>query len=67
MKLYAVSFAGPKEMCALVLGEVCGDVNIPKHDWDVVFPDVPKPTVKENPIEVFVRICKHTKSKPNYF
>lgn len=40
-------------MCALVLGEVCGNVNVPKHDWNVVFPDVPKPTVKEIPVEVF--------------
>ncbi|XP_044255851.1 sphingomyelin phosphodiesterase-like isoform X2 [Tribolium madens] len=36
---------GPDEICALVLGEVCGNVKIPLHEWQVEFPDVPKPNI----------------------
>lgn len=39
---------GPEEICSFVIGDACGDVYNPTHDWDVVFPPVPKPT----PIEV---------------
>ncbi|XP_050420367.1 sphingomyelin phosphodiesterase isoform X2 [Adelges cooleyi] len=39
---------GPEEICSFVIGDVCGDVYNPTHDWDVVFPPVPKPT----PVEI---------------
>lgn len=39
---------GPEEICSFVIGDACGDVYNPTHDWDVVFPPVPKPA----PIEV---------------
>ncbi|XP_060838777.1 sphingomyelin phosphodiesterase isoform X1 [Rhopalosiphum padi] len=39
---------GPEEICSFVIGDACGDVYNPTHEWDVVFPPVPKPT----PIEI---------------
>uniref|UniRef100_A0A1A9ZW88 Sphingomyelin phosphodiesterase n=1 Tax=Glossina pallidipes TaxID=7398 RepID=A0A1A9ZW88_GLOPL len=38
---------GPDEICSFVIGDGCGDVYNPYHEWDVVFPPVPKPTVTE--------------------
>ncbi|XP_050420386.1 sphingomyelin phosphodiesterase-like [Adelges cooleyi] len=37
----------PKQICSFVMGDVCGDEYDPTHDWDVVFPPVPKPTPTE--------------------
>ncbi|RZF32884.1 hypothetical protein LSTR_LSTR004275 [Laodelphax striatellus] len=36
---------GPEEICSFVIGDACGDVYNPTHEWQVVFPPVPKPTV----------------------
>ncbi|KAH1003584.1 hypothetical protein HUJ04_003485 [Dendroctonus ponderosae] len=39
--------AGPDEICSFVIGDACGDVYNPYHEWEVVFPPVPKPPVVE--------------------
>ncbi|XP_069704138.1 sphingomyelin phosphodiesterase-like [Periplaneta americana] len=36
---------GPEEICSFVIGDACGDVYNPYHEWKVVFPPVPKPVV----------------------
>lgn len=41
---------GPEEICSFVIGDACGDVYNPTHDWEVVFPPVPKPTPKQFPV-----------------
>lgn len=38
---------GPEEICSFVIGDACGDVYNPTHEWDVVFPPVPKPSIIE--------------------
>ncbi|RZC38634.1 sphingomyelin phosphodiesterase-like [Asbolus verrucosus] len=38
---------GPQEICSLVLGETCGDIDNPLHEWHVKFLDTPKPEVIE--------------------
>jgi len=38
---------GPEEICSFVIGDACGDVYNPFHEWKVVFPPVPKPPVAE--------------------
>ncbi|KAJ1531727.1 hypothetical protein ONE63_000393 [Megalurothrips usitatus] len=38
---------GPEEICSFVIGDACGDVYNPFHEWKVVFPPVPKPEVPE--------------------
>lgn len=35
----------PEEVCSFVIGDACDDVNNPTHEWEVVFPPVPKPPV----------------------
>lgn len=44
---------GPDEICSFVIGDACGDVYNPYHEWEVAFPPVPKPSVTslEAPIE----------------
>ncbi|XP_037968456.2 sphingomyelin phosphodiesterase isoform X2 [Plutella xylostella] len=44
---------GPNEICSFVIGDGCGDVYNPYHEWEVSFPPVPKPAVKllEAPME----------------
>uniref|UniRef100_A0A1B6CHV1 Saposin B-type domain-containing protein n=1 Tax=Clastoptera arizonana TaxID=38151 RepID=A0A1B6CHV1_9HEMI len=37
---------GPEEICSFVIGDACGDVYNPTHEWNVVFPPVPKPPVQ---------------------
>ncbi|XP_054266219.1 sphingomyelin phosphodiesterase-like isoform X1 [Macrosteles quadrilineatus] len=37
---------GPEEICSFVIGDACGDVDNPTHEWQVVFPPVPKPPVQ---------------------
>lgn len=37
---------GPDEICSFVIGDGCGDVYNPYHEWEVSFPPVPKPTVR---------------------
>ncbi|CAH4031126.1 sphingomyelin phosphodiesterase isoform X2 [Pieris brassicae] len=34
---------GPDEICSFVIGDACGDVYNPYHEWEVAFPPVPKP------------------------
>jgi sphingomyelin phosphodiesterase len=34
-----------EEICSFVIGDACGDVYNPYHEWEVVFPPVPKPVV----------------------
>nr|XP_022905481.1 sphingomyelin phosphodiesterase-like isoform X2 [Onthophagus taurus] len=41
---------GPEEICSFVIGDGCGDVYNPYHDWEVIFPPVPKPTLIEQKI-----------------
>lgn len=50
---------GPVEICSLALGETCGDVANPSHEWSVMFPDKVKPEVMEPPLpQVFVyKLC----------
>ncbi|XP_039755236.1 sphingomyelin phosphodiesterase isoform X1 [Pararge aegeria] len=36
---------GPNEICSFVIGDACGDVYNPYHEWEVAFPPVPKPPV----------------------
>uniref|UniRef100_A0A8D8RQQ1 Sphingomyelin phosphodiesterase n=1 Tax=Cacopsylla melanoneura TaxID=428564 RepID=A0A8D8RQQ1_9HEMI len=33
----------PEEVCSFVIGDACDDVKNPTHEWEVVFPPVPKP------------------------
>jgi len=33
---------GPDEICSFVIGDACGDVYNPYHEWEVIFPPVPK-------------------------
>lgn len=40
-------FSGPDEICSFVIGDACGDVYNPVHEWNVMFPPVPKPEVVE--------------------
>ncbi|XP_026320286.1 sphingomyelin phosphodiesterase isoform X3 [Hyposmocoma kahamanoa] len=44
---------GPVEICSFVIGDACGDVYNPYHEWEVAFPPVPKPAVRtlETPLE----------------
>lgn len=37
---------GPDEICSFVIGDACGDVYNPYHEWEVAFPPVPKPVVR---------------------
>lgn len=37
---------GPDEICSFVIGDACGDVYNPYHEWEVSFPPVPKPAPK---------------------
>lgn len=41
---------GPDEICSFVIGDACGDVYNPYHEWEVDFPPVPKPEVRELPV-----------------
>ncbi|KAK9876807.1 hypothetical protein WA026_015045 [Henosepilachna vigintioctopunctata] len=38
---------GADEICSFVIGDACGDVYNPVHEWNVMFPPVPKPAVVE--------------------
>lgn len=38
---------GPDEICSFVIGDACGDVYNPYHEWEVAFPPVPKPLVRD--------------------
>lgn len=38
---------GPEEICSFVIGDACGDVYNPYHEWEVMFPPVPKPNPKD--------------------
>ncbi|XP_073991231.1 sphingomyelin phosphodiesterase isoform X2 [Rhodnius prolixus] len=40
---------GPDEICSFVVGDGCEEVYNPTHDWNVVFPPVPKPAPKPAP------------------
>jgi sphingomyelin phosphodiesterase len=41
---------GPDEVCSFVIGDACGDVYNPLHEWEVMFPPVPKPAAVEQKI-----------------
>lgn len=43
---------GPNEICSFVIGDACGDVYNPYHEWEVSFPPVPKPAVRPPEIPV---------------
>lgn len=58
---------GPDEICSFIIGDACGDIFNPTHEWDVVFPPVPKPNVAvpKSPTEVasvrnFLNIYKNS-------
>ncbi|XP_067010810.2 sphingomyelin phosphodiesterase [Anabrus simplex] len=36
----------PDEICSFVIGDACGDVYNPYHEWEVLFPPIPKPPEK---------------------
>uniref|UniRef100_A0A0A9Z5H7 Sphingomyelin phosphodiesterase n=1 Tax=Lygus hesperus TaxID=30085 RepID=A0A0A9Z5H7_LYGHE len=40
----------PNEICSFVIGDACGDDDVPAHEWSVVFPPVPKPQPKPTPV-----------------
>ncbi|KAF9816216.1 hypothetical protein SFRURICE_003767 [Spodoptera frugiperda] len=44
---------GPDEICSFVIGDACGDVYNPYHEWEVAFPPVPKPAIRslEAPVD----------------
>ncbi|KAF4523493.1 hypothetical protein B566_EDAN004563 [Ephemera danica] len=35
----------PEEICGFVIGDACGDIYTPHHEWQLTFPPVPKPPV----------------------
>ncbi|GBP20693.1 Sphingomyelin phosphodiesterase [Eumeta japonica] len=37
---------GPDEICSFVIGDACGDVYNPYHEWEVAFPPVAKPAAQ---------------------
>ncbi|KAK9736131.1 Calcineurin-like phosphoesterase [Popillia japonica] len=41
---------GPDEICSFIIGDGCGDVYNPYHEWEVIFPPVPKPKIEEQRI-----------------
>jgi hypothetical protein len=47
---------GAEEICSFVIGDACGDVYNPYHEWKVIFPPVPKPVVTPQ-VAPTVRIC----------
>jgi sphingomyelin phosphodiesterase len=47
---------GPEEICSLVLGEVCGEVKNPMHEWKIEFPDVPKPQIADSELPKVSRL-----------
>ncbi|XP_049295450.1 sphingomyelin phosphodiesterase isoform X1 [Anopheles funestus] len=38
---------GPDEICSFIIGDACGDIYNPYHEWEVEFPPVPKPDPRE--------------------
>lgn len=48
---------GPEEICSFVIGDACGDVYNPFHEWKVIFPPVPKPEVPEPKVPTVRTIC----------
>lgn len=44
---HSILFIGPTELCVLLLGEACPDDEQTVGDWNVVFPNISKPEVKE--------------------
>ncbi|XP_018912872.1 sphingomyelin phosphodiesterase isoform X2 [Bemisia tabaci] len=38
---------GPEEICSFIIGDACDEVDNPTHEWQVVFPPVPKPALVE--------------------
>lgn len=43
---------GPNEICSFVIGDACGDVYNPYHEWEVAFPPVPKPALRAMEVPV---------------
>lgn len=43
----------PAQICSFVIGDACEDAYNPLHDWEVAFPPVNKPTIKQpvSPLE----------------
>lgn len=37
----------PTEVCSFLIGDVCGDITNLLTEWNVTFPDIPKPEIKE--------------------
>lgn len=55
------------EICSLCLGETCGDVDNPLHEWSVSFPPVPKPDIVEPPLPQVTIITLLLKTYRNLF
>ncbi|CRK91825.1 CLUMA_CG005448, isoform B [Clunio marinus] len=41
---------GADEICSFIIGEACGDIYNPYHEWEVELPPIPKPIAHELPI-----------------
>lgn len=41
---------GPDEICSFIIGDACGDVYNPYHEWEVSFPPISKPDIHEIPL-----------------
>ncbi|XP_021710800.1 sphingomyelin phosphodiesterase isoform X1 [Aedes aegypti] len=41
---------GPDEICSFIIGDACEDIYNPYHEWEVDFPPVPKPEIREVPL-----------------
>lgn len=50
---------GPEEICSFVIGDACGDVYNPFHEWKVIFPPVPKPEVPESKVPTVRNFALH--------
>lgn len=40
----------PDEICSFIIGDACGDVYNPYHQWEVNFPPIPKPIPNDLPL-----------------
>lgn len=54
---------GPDEVCSFVIGDACGDVYNPLHEWEVMFPPVPKPKTVEQKIPEVSKMDEKCKKK----
>lgn len=41
---------GADEICSFIIGDACGDIYNPYHEWEIDLPPIPKPPPHEIPI-----------------